>query len=166
MSGLANAELAQLIGHVNAWRRVAAAPREAASASDLHPLASSASDAEALLDEQYHHSIRLAVYGSLAPGKKNQHVLAKYGGSWTSGRVRGDVINAGWGAAHGYPGLVPRADGPWVPVHVLESPALPSGWHELDDFEGSEYRRILLPVYAEDASASLVAVANIYEIAR
>ena len=38
-------------------------------------------------------------------------------------------------------------------------------WQELDDFEGAEYRRILLPVYDEDASASLVAVANIYEIA-
>ena len=64
------------------------------------------------------------------------------------GRVRGDLINAGWGAAGGYLGLIPRDDGPWVTVQVFESESLADAWQELDAFEGSEYRRVLIPVYS------------------
>jgi len=108
---------------------------------------------------------RLAVYGSLAPGKANHHLLAYYAGVWTRGRVRGDLVNAGWGAAGGFPGLLPRRDGPWVAVHVLESPSLTSGWQALDEFEGSEYRRVVVPVYAEDADAHFLFDASIYALA-
>src|SRR6478735_827226 len=90
---------------------------------------------------------RLAVYGSLAPGRENHSLLAKYPGTWSRGRVRGDGINAGWGAAGGYLGLIPRDDGPWVAVQVFESESLADAWQELDAFEGSEYRRVLIPVY-------------------
>jgi len=51
---------------------------------------------------------RLAVYGSLQPGRENHYLLAKYPGSWSRGRVRGDLVNAGWGAAGGYLGFIPR----------------------------------------------------------
>ena len=61
---------------------------------------------------------RLAVYGSLAPGKSNHHMLARYAGTWSRGRVRGDLVNAGWGAAGGFPALIPRDDGPWVDVQL------------------------------------------------
>ena len=108
---------------------------------------------------------RLAVYGSLGPGKSNHHMLAKYPGTWTRGRVRGDLVNAGWGAAGGFPGLIPRADGPWVPVDVLESSALPNAWPDLDAFEGSEYRRVLIDVFVEDSDAEPMCVANIYALA-
>jgi len=109
---------------------------------------------------------RLAVYGSLAPGKANHHLLAKFPGTWTHGRVRGDLINAGWAAAGGYPGLVPRDDGPWVSVQVFESPALMDAWAELDAFEGSEYRRMLIPVHSEDPDARLLYSAYVYALAR
>ena len=33
------------------------------------------------------------------------------------------LVNAGWGAAGGFPGLSPRADGRWVSVDVFESAA-------------------------------------------
>ena len=109
---------------------------------------------------------RLAVYGSLAPGKSNHHLLAKYAGTWTRGRVRGDLINAGWGAAGGFPGLIPRDDGPWVPVQVLESASLPDAWPALDAFEGDQYRRVVISVYAEDPDVHILFDANLYALAR
>ena len=109
---------------------------------------------------------RLAVYGSLAPGRENHYLLAKYPGTWSRGRVRGNVINAGWGAAGGYLGLIPRDDGPWVAVQVFESESLTDAWRELDEFEGSEYQRVLIAVYSEDADARLLYSANIYALAR
>ena len=109
---------------------------------------------------------RLAVYGSLAPGRENHYLLAKYPGTWSRGRVRGDVINAGWGAAGGYLGLIPRDDGPWVAVQVFESESLAGAWQELDEFEGSEYQRVLIPVYSEDADAKLLYSASVYALAR
>ena len=108
---------------------------------------------------------RLAVYGSLAPGKSNQHVLARYTGTWTPGRVRGDLVNAGWGAAGGFPGLIPREDGPWVAVQVFESPALRDAWPELDDFEGDQYRRTIVPVYSAEHDTRVMFEANIYALA-
>jgi gamma-glutamylcyclotransferase (GGCT)/AIG2-like uncharacterized protein YtfP len=150
-------ELDHSLAQINTRRR--------AKSDALGPVTDALVDAESVLEEHYHHSIHLAVYGSLAPGKENHHVLAKYAGQWTSGRVRGDLVNAGWGAAGGFPGLVPRTDGPWVPVQVLASHDLPSAWREIDEFEGDEYRRILIPVYDNVATSRLVVVANIYEIA-
>jgi hypothetical protein len=52
----------------------------------------------------------------------------------------------GVGAAGGYLGLIPRDDGPWVAVQVFESESLAGAWQELDEFEGSEYQRVLIPV--------------------
>jgi gamma-glutamylcyclotransferase (GGCT)/AIG2-like uncharacterized protein YtfP len=118
---------------------------------------------ETLIDSR--PTTRLAVYGSLAPGKQNHDLLARYGGTWTRGRVRGDLVNAGWGATGGFPALVPRDDGPWVPVHVLESPLLDDGWPELDAFEGDEYRRVLLAVYSDDVDARFLFMANVYALA-
>lgn len=80
--------------------------------------------------------------------------------------MRGDLVNEGWGATGGFPGLVPRDDGAWVTVHVLESPALPDAWRDLDEFEGSEYERILIPVYSEDPEPRLLFVANLYALRR
>jgi gamma-glutamylcyclotransferase (GGCT)/AIG2-like uncharacterized protein YtfP len=108
---------------------------------------------------------RLAVYGSLAPGKSNHRMLAKYAGTWSRGRVRGDLVNAGWGAAGGFPGLIPRADGPWVRVDVFESDALPNAWTELDSFEGSEYTRVSIDVFPEESDVEPLFVANIYALA-
>ena len=80
--------------------------------------------------------------------------------------MHGDLINAGWGAAGGYLGLIPRDDGPWVTVQVFESESLDDAWQELDAFEGSEYRRVLIPLYSEDPDAQLLYSANLYALAR
>lgn len=90
---------------------------------------------------------RLAVYGSLAPGRVNAWVLEPLDGRWISGgRVRGHLHREGWGAAHGFPGLEADPEGEPVPVEVFVSRELPAHWDRLDAFEGSDYRRTVVPV--------------------
>lgn len=98
---------------------------------------------------------RLAVYGTLAPGRANHHVLAALGGLWRAGHVRGRLLQAGWGAAQGAPGLRPDDAAEEIPVHLLESGALPAYWARLDAFEGAEYtrQRITVRIGAEHAIA-------------
>lgn len=82
---------------------------------------------------------RLAVYGSLAPGRPNHHQLAGLSGRWIEGTVRGDLVEEVCGSV--YPGMVLDPDAPPVTVKVLESPDLPSHWARLDAFEGDAYQR-------------------------
>jgi len=84
---------------------------------------------------------RLATYGTLAPGRVNHQQLAGLTGIWTTGTIRGRLVEAGWGAALGYPALVLDARGAAVAVHLFTSPDLPAHWARLDAFEGAEYRR-------------------------
>ena len=46
---------------------------------------------------------RLATYGTLAPGRVNNHHLADLGGFWRQGTVTGRLVEAGWGAKLGFP---------------------------------------------------------------
>ena len=85
---------------------------------------------------------RLAVYGSLQPGGSNHGQLAGLKGDWRRGTVRGWLVDSGWGAAVGYPGLRPDPEGPEVAVQVFASPDLASHWARLDAFEGDEYERM------------------------
>jgi gamma-glutamylcyclotransferase (GGCT)/AIG2-like uncharacterized protein YtfP len=105
-------------------------------------------------------SHRLAVYGSLAPGEPNHHVIEAIRGAWTIGFVRGQREESGWGSGLGYPAITWKPDGDPVPVKLLTSPDLPLHWRRLDSFEGAEYVRILVPV--EDEAGGLLAVSNIY----
>jgi len=90
---------------------------------------------------------RLATYGSLAPGRPNHSHVAGLRGRWLDGHVHGRLVEAGWGAALGYPALVLDPGGPAVDVQVLESPDLPARWPHLDDFEGPGYERVLTTVH-------------------
>jgi gamma-glutamylcyclotransferase (GGCT)/AIG2-like uncharacterized protein YtfP len=85
---------------------------------------------------------RLATYGTLAPGRRNHHQLAGLTGRWLRGTIRGRLVEAGWGAALGFPGLVLDEAGPAIEVHLFESPDLPLHWGRLDAFEGPGYRRV------------------------
>lgn len=95
---------------------------------------------------------RLAVYGSLAPGRPNHHELEALSGRWREGTVRGHLRQAGWGATLGYPGLELDDDGDHVPVHVLESDDLPAHWARLDAFEGEGYRRVVATVHTSSGT--------------
>lgn len=126
-----------------------------------------AADAERRLEDRFRISHTLAVYGTLAPGQPNHHVVAPLGGEWTEGLIEGDLFPVGWGATLGYPAFRPRAGGPAVPVRVLASPLLPAAWPGLDHFEGAEYRRILVPVFTPGPPEErrLYTVANLYAAA-
>lgn len=88
----------------------------------------------------------LATYGSLAPGRINHSKLAGLQGSWRRGTVWGKLVASGWGAKLGYPGLVLDPQGSPVEVHLLESSELPGHLHQLDEFEGAGYRRVVTQV--------------------
>ena len=126
------------------------------------------SDAEEELEADFGVSRALAVYGTLAPGRQNHHIVAPLGGEWTVGEVEGELSPEGWGATHGYPAFRPRVGGGAVAVHVLTSERLPDFWASLDEFEGPDYRRILVPVFSVDATKErrLRFVANLYAVAR
>ena len=85
---------------------------------------------------------RLATYGTLRPGERNHEQVSSLCGQWFPGSVRGRLLDAGWGADHGFPGLVLDDAHGEVPVDVLESPDLAAHWDRLDEFEGDEYRRV------------------------
>ncbi len=108
-------------------------------------------------------SHRLAAYGSLAPGEQNHSVIESIRGDWSDGFVRGRLKRTGWGSTIGYPAIRWDPEGDRVRVKMLVSPELPERWKRLDEFEGAEYARILVPV--EDEGGGLIAVANIYAMA-
>ncbi len=124
--------------------------------------------AERRLDALFGTGHTLAVYGTLAPGQPNHHVLAPLGGEWTDGLIEGDLIPLGWGAALGYPGFRPRAGGDAVAVRVLTAPSLATAWPALDRFVGPGYRRILVPIFGTELGPEqaderrLRTVANLY----
>ena len=105
---------------------------------------------------------RLATYGTLAPGRANHHQLASLKGQWRQGSVRGELVEAGWGAALGFPGLILDPAGPDVEVFLFESDDLLLHWDRLDSFEGKGYRRAITQVQTAEGALE----AWIYVIAR
>ena len=99
-------------------------------------------------------SNRLACYGSLRHRQKNHHMVAEIGGTWTTGTIRGFVWK--W---NGYPMFAFDPEGPEIIVDVLESDQLPAAYTRLDEFEGSDYIRTVVPV----KSNGEFVVCNIYQ---
>ncbi|MFG3454469.1 gamma-glutamylcyclotransferase [Stutzerimonas stutzeri] len=77
---------------------------------------------------------RLFVYGSLAPGRPNEHILAGVPGSWEAASVTGTLREEGWGAAMGFPGLDLNEQGERIEGFVFSSNQLPAQWAALDAF--------------------------------
>ena len=98
---------------------------------------------------------RLVVYGTLAPGRPNAHVLADIPGEWSRGWVEGDLHEHGWGAVEGYPAMRPRAGGPRIDACLFESAELPKHWARLDTFEGEGYERVTIPVFRENGAPTV-----------
>src|SRR5262249_52948470 len=82
---------------------------------------------------------RLFVYGTLAPGRENADVLAELPGTWEEATVRGRLLQEGWGADLGYPGLVLDDAGDEVQGLVFTSDRLADHLDRLDAFGGCGY---------------------------
>jgi gamma-glutamylcyclotransferase (GGCT)/AIG2-like uncharacterized protein YtfP len=87
---------------------------------------------------------RLIVYGSLAPGESNEHVLQPLKGTWSSGFIKGYKEILTTGEAIGYYAFTPDDNGPDIEVLIFESDELFGYWDVLDEFEGDDYKRILI----------------------
>src|SRR5215208_584615 len=157
MDDLSLLEVRRLVAAANAlrWRR------DASSSA----VGSDGRRAERQLDDLFRTSHTLAVYGTLAPGQPNHHIVAPLGGEWTDGLIEGDLLPAGWGAALGYPGFRPRVGGAAVAVQVLTAPLLATAWTALDRFEGPEYQRILVPVFSTELSPAQAGERRLYTVA-
>ncbi len=99
-------------------------------------------------------SQRLAVYGSLKPGGSNAAQMTGIKGDWLEGTVHGIVDQPGE-----YLEFTWDKSAPPVPVMVFSSPRLSEHFDRLDDFEGPDYIRTLVPV----AIGGVIHVCNIYE---
>ena len=89
---------------------------------------------------------RLFVYGTLGPGRPNEHVLGDIGGTWEEASVSGYLKPQGWGAQMGYPGIVLDDAGDEIKGYLFCADKLDDHWNELDEFEGEEYKRSMVKV--------------------
>lgn len=101
---------------------------------------------------------RLFIYGSLQPGGPNEHLLADLADEWEPAIVTGRLVDAGWGASMGYPGLVIDENGGEISGHILRSGRLSEVWAELDEFEGQEYERVQATATLADGRTETVQV--------
>ena len=95
---------------------------------------------------------RLFVYGTLGPGRPNEHVLDAIGGSWETATVTGTLRHEGWGAELGYPGIDLDEHGEEVEGFLFNSENLSGHWAVLDEFEGEAYERVPAKVKLKDGS--------------
>jgi len=103
----------------------------------------------------------LFVYGTLAPGEVNAHIMDGMDGEWRKASVRGTKNNIGWGVHKGFPGFKPDEDGDVVNGLVFISPDLPANWVRLDEFEGADYKRISIKTTLENGN---IIKAQIYSV--
>jgi gamma-glutamylcyclotransferase (GGCT)/AIG2-like uncharacterized protein YtfP len=104
---------------------------------------------------------KLAAYGTLVPGERNHRRVAHLGGTWRRCLVRGRR----WTAEDGDPRFRWHPGEPELDAMLLVSDQLPAAWRELDRFEGSPYRRCLVPVRVPAGGEDEHQVAYLYESA-
>jgi gamma-glutamylcyclotransferase (GGCT)/AIG2-like uncharacterized protein YtfP len=85
----------------------------------------------------------LFVYGTLAPGRRNEHVLADVLGRWEPAHVRGRLVELGWGSALGFPAIELDVEGDVVEGLLFTCAVLDEHWVRLDEFEGDGYERVV-----------------------
>lgn len=99
---------------------------------------------------------QLFIYGTLAPGRPNEHILAKFSGTWATAIVKGHLRKEGWGAEMGYPGMVLDPAGDEINGFVFTTDDLDVILPELDAFEGKDYQRIVAQATLADGAIRAV----------
>ncbi len=102
----------------------------------------------------------LAVYGSLAPGEANEHVLADLAGQWQPATIRGHRFTTTWLVGAPYPGFIADPSAEPMPVQLIASPELPDHWDRLDAFEGPGYNRRVVEAQTDDGPVEV----SVYEV--
>lgn len=97
-------------------------------------------------------SQKLAMYGTLRPGRPNHGILRDIDGSWATAWLNGVLTESG------LPTFSFSTKGRAVEAELLISAELAEHWSRLDDFAGSAYIRQLGLVWLEDSPQ----VANVY----
>jgi len=97
-------------------------------------------------------SHRLFVYGTLAPGCRNHHVVQHLQGSWEEGEVKGTLYEQGIGPTSGYPVIILDGQCPAIKGFLLTSADLPAYWPTIDEFEGFGYQRVKASVRKKDGT--------------
>jgi gamma-glutamylcyclotransferase (GGCT)/AIG2-like uncharacterized protein YtfP len=105
-----------------------------------------------LADSEEIMAEKLFIYGTLGPGRPNEHVLKAIGGVWENATVRGTLRQEGWGAEMGFPGIDLDENGEEIEGFLFISENLSSHWKALDDFEGEGYERVVAQAKLEDGS--------------
>ena len=84
----------------------------------------------------------LFVYGTLMPNCPNGYVLENIVGKFIPATVKGKLIDAGWSAGMGYPGI--RLDEGEDTIHgyLFYSANLINHWENLDEFRQSAIKEI------------------------
>lgn len=98
---------------------------------------------------------RLTSYGTLRPGESNYHQVETISGEWIAGTIKGSQFEKG-----GYPVFKWNEEGDTHSVQVLLSNELSNHWQRLDNFEGPNYERILIPVQTESHGCIISYVYN------
>ena len=89
----------------------------------------------------------LFVYGTLMPNCPNSYVLENIVGKFVPATVKGKLIDAGWSASMGYPGIRLEMGNDTIHGFLFYSDNLINHWENLDIFEGVEFSRT--PVIVE-----------------
>ena len=92
----------------------------------------------------------LFVYGTLMPNCPNGFVLEKVVGKFVPATVRGKLIDAGWSAGMGYPGIRLEMGDDTIHGFLFYSSNLINHWEKLDIFEGLEFTRTPIIVQRYD----------------
>ena len=102
-------------------------------------------EAEKTFIKTYQPEKVLIVYGTLAPGKPNHKVIAHIKGQWKNGIIRGELVQEGWAAEHGYNAFrhTSRENEKAIESLIFFSDELEASWQMLDEFAGAHYRRLL-----------------------
>ena len=92
----------------------------------------------------------LFVYGTLMPNCPNAYFLENIVGKFIPATVQGKLVDAGWSASMGYPGI--RLDKKRDTIHgfLFYSSNLINHWDSLDEFEGEEFVRTSVTVERYD----------------